>query len=494
MDDDTLHADDHAEGSNVLDEERQEIEKLSKLETKSVKRWRIGAILLVSLRTFITQTDRVKLSRLKQLIVAAALVTTLTFVFLRREEEEDFKTATNRVSQTISDSIHFHLTGVVDAMKGLSEVLSNEAQKDPTVRWPLMKLSSFEVFVQHTRFQTGSEFLVVCPIVQSSDLAAWNAYSIKNQDWIAEGFEVQEKKQTDLNPIPTSVYRFQNFKGKKVLSPESGDDLLPVAPFWQMSPPPFDTSIVNYNALSVAEYRQNYETMLQTRGIVIGRAQSNFLIDYAVSQTEHDVLHGIVPNSNRAGHADDHPHSSVTIPVFERLNDPSSSIVAILVGVLPWDVYLKKLLPVGVNGIFCVLKNSCHQEFTYVVNGQGVEYVGPSDTHDRAFDSFEFVISFDDILRTGTGGNGTSGCRYWISVYPSGALHDQYRSRTPIVFALVVASCFILMTVTFFVYDAQVVRKTKKIIDAAAKSGAVVSVSTAVKDLFFLSQQLTLQT
>jgi hypothetical protein len=68
----------------------------------------------------------------------------------------------------------------------------------------------------------------------------------------------------------------------------------------------------------------------------------------------------------------DHPHSLFMQPVFKTLNDESSEIVGFVNGVLPWDRYLNDLLPEGVKGITCVLKNSCGQSFTYTLNGNEV--------------------------------------------------------------------------------------------------------------------------
>jgi len=60
------------------------------------------------------------------------------------------------------------------------------------------------------------------------------------------------------------------------------------------------------------------------------------------------------------------------VPVFEELNKPDSNIVAYYVGVVPFDRYFAKLLPEGVNGIYCVLRNTCGQAYTYELDGNRV--------------------------------------------------------------------------------------------------------------------------
>lgn len=92
---------------------------------------------------------------------------------------------------------------------------------------------------------------MLAPLVQRAQIEEWNHYANFHQDWIDESFAATpERSRDDVNPIPSSVYRFGRYKGRTVLKPESPDDDhdTVVAPFWQMSRPPFDTSIINFNA------------------------------------------------------------------------------------------------------------------------------------------------------------------------------------------------------------------------------------------------------
>jgi len=101
----------------------------------------------------------------------------------------------------------------------------------------------------------------------------------------------------------------------------------------------------------------------------------------------HDILEQTVdPNSEKGFHGDiteggvdfsadvvyDHPHSFLVQPVLERLNDPKSDMVGLLQSIVPWDAYLRDLLPAGVTGIYVVLKNTCGQEYTYALDGSKV--------------------------------------------------------------------------------------------------------------------------
>jgi hypothetical protein len=63
------------------------------------------------------------------------------------------------------------------------------------------------------------------------------------------------------------------------------------------------------------------------------------------------------------------PDSAIFKPVYQALGDPTSKVVGFLMGVVEWDIYLLGLLPDGVEGIYCVLKNTCGEEFTYKLRG-----------------------------------------------------------------------------------------------------------------------------
>ena len=73
------------------------------------------------------------------------------------------------------------MRGVVEATKGLSEVLTSEAIHTNST-WPFVTLSSFEIYVKNTRGQASSELIVVAPIVTAENIERWNEYSQDNQE------------------------------------------------------------------------------------------------------------------------------------------------------------------------------------------------------------------------------------------------------------------------------------------------------------------------
>lgn len=66
-------------------------------------------------------------------------------------------------------------------------------------------------------------------------------------------------------------------------------------------------------------------------------------------------------------------------------------------------------------------------------------------------------------------------CLYSIDIYPSDALHAEWDSRFPRIFASVVAGTFVIVAITFFIYDRFVRKRNKKVVRAATKTEKVVA-------------------
>lgn len=410
-------------------------------------------------------------------------------------------------AQTIRDATQFSWRSVLGATKGLSEVLTSQAIKTQST-WPFVTLDSFEVLVRNTRLLGRSELVVLAPLVHGADeIVSWNNYSNYHQGWLDESFGATGRSRDDVNPIPSSVYRFGRYKGRTVLKPETGHDEYSetVAPFWQMSRPPFDTSIINYNALSDEDYVDLYTALQQAQTWVVGKAGPNTLLKYTLSEARHDALHttGTLEH-NITGFANNHPHTALVYPVWKyplypqeeyqdstttttTPNAPTTTItttmtttttgnnntlVAMVFNIVPWDTILQNILPPGVVGIDVVLHNTAGQTFTYRLDGPTASYAGSGDWHDTEYNHLEQVVSFGNPERE----QGQGQMEYWFSIYPSRAFAESHDDPTAIIMTIGLAIVFIAMLGTFVLYDAHVVRKNNVILDAAANSNAILAV------------------
>ena len=65
-------------------------------------------------------------------------------------------------------------------------------------------------------------------------------------------------------------------------------------------------------------------------------------------------------------------------------------------------------------------------------------------------------------------------CVYEWKIYPSDEFKSSTEDQSPIIFTVVAACVFVAIAITFFMYDSFVQRRNSKVLDAAAKSNALV--------------------
>jgi class 3 adenylate cyclase len=122
-----------------------------------------------------------------------------------------------------------------------------------------------------------------------------------------------------------------------------------------------------------------------------------------------------------------------------------------------------------------VCLHSAYDRFSYELTGNRAIYLGNGDQHETAFNKYEVVIPFDAYRDPDLAAITEKHCRYSLHMYPSQQFAQGYESNLPIVFTSLVAATFFLMALTFLVYDRFVYRRNIKVVDAAARSNAIVS-------------------
>jgi len=171
------------------------------------------------------------------------------------------------------------------------------------------------------------------------------------------------------------------------------------------------------------------------------------------------------------------PHSFVFHPVHRLVTgNQSTDVVAALGGTIAWDTALSGLLPTGVVGLMVELYNSCGQSFQYQINGPQVVYLGttPANTASSSYAGMELTV--DLALPSSLNYTSTSGrCQYAMRVYPSAQFAAMYENDVPIIFAIVVSTTFVCITIGFFIYDYLVNRRNEKLISLVARSNAIVT-------------------
>jgi hypothetical protein len=127
-----------------------------------------------------------------------------------------------------------------------------------------------------------------------------------------------------------------------------------------------------------------------------------------------------------------------------------------------------------VNGINVVLRNTCNQSFTYLLNGPDAYYIGEGDLHDKTFDELGITV---DLWESNHPNYLTVGnhCLFSLTVYPTVDFKQSHESTAPKIYATVIAGTFLVMIVGLVIYDVMVQRRNLKLVRNAARSNAIVS-------------------
>jgi len=167
------------------------------------------------------------------------------------------------------------------------------------------------------------------------------------------------------------------------------------------------------------------------------------------------------------------PMSLISIPIFNNFDDDRQT-AAVMAAWVDWTMYFESVLPETVQGIHVVLSDSCGGFFTLSIVGETVEFLGPGDLHNAAFNDrrtssrFQRDQSVADGTKLGLSLHQRI-CQIGIDVYPSQTFYDRYKTNTPIVITVSVAIVFIFTALMFVVYDRLVERRQvlvlKKAID-----------------------------
>jgi Adenylate and Guanylate cyclase catalytic domain len=197
-----------------------------------------------------------------------------------------------------------------------------------------------------------------------------------------------------------------------------------------------------------------------------------------VRDRDHEAFHQQLVNYTNPNVVDiwDHPHCHVLQPVFEITNDHSSRPRALLIASIAWDRYLINLLPQGISGITCVLKNSCGQSFTYSLDGNEAFFLGPGDLHDSEYDDTEVVIPFYSASSSHASTTPLPGqCLYTYHIYATDQLKAAFETKIPLALTLIIAATFVAMTLSFCAFDICVRRRNLQIETAKSHSDAIIS-------------------
>jgi hypothetical protein len=406
----------------------------------------------------------------------------------------------------LSDGNIHRIANILQSLSLLTTTsLLDEREENPDQGRGFVTVPAVEAHFGTARQNSGAVVIAYLPTVLPSEVDAWNQYSNEKQGWIQESLSTVNVTDSILPSIWTNSMDDFTADGstcgvpgrRKLMSEEARSQRVPVepdagpfSPVWTFSPPPRaeDVGIVNFDFRLNPIFRNAVDYISSTK-------LPTFL----------DVCNhaSLFDNHDYAG---DSLQTAIAFPVFDGYDRETSNVVGHLIAIIPWVVFYQNILLHGSPPIVTVHENTCHQVFTFEIQGHEGELLAENDLHNKEFEHMVITSSYSHLddhhefygdVGGDTHGDGDTHedehddehehasthseeidnrtCHYTIAVYPTKAFQETYVTSDPIWFAFVVLGVFFVTSLIFAVFDRFVRKRTEKVMSVALKQNAIVS-------------------
>eukprot|EP00977_Amphora_coffeiformis_P017039 scaffold5454_cov176-Amphora_coffeaeformis.AAC.9 len=315
----------------------------------------------------------------------------------------------------------------------------------------------FEAFGQQTMHTTGIQLLAYSPLVNPNNRIGWEAYAVEH---VAAWWTESHSLAGTTPAFPSNAVIVPYIYQQPGLLPDTGPG--PFLPVWQLSPPPVDPSIINFNLLQDPVVQRLVDFATWTGQTAV----SEVLQDGALSEL-------LIPFSSSEGgdssSNDNHPQSILVTPVnFEDV------VVGHVVAVIPWQAFLANILQDGRGPVFVVMRDSCGTAFTYSLARSEAIFLGLGDFHNANYNDMVETVDFmgykGDLTESGIQNH----CQYTMEVYPSKEMEDNFTTNQPLMFMTAVVCVFIFASLIFIVYDKLMQRQQQRTMSTAMRATSIV--------------------
>lgn len=515
---DNIHEDDEASEDDYWpgddrDHDKNAQEKLaqSKALKAQLERQQLAA------KSGTKAVSRLRLLAFLVLLVTAMIVCIGVFWYTYQDEQADFEYIFESSAQRVMQSFHDSVCRLLVGMDALSVAITSYAL-DTNATFPFVTVPHMELRGASTRILTKSVATNYVPLVSDEDRLEWEAYATQKvlqensplKTFLQERTYVsRQDAMMGLDPAPFTLPNISNNEDNNLLlgnlnfstqlfmvnGTVQPNHTGPYLPFYQTSPSLPAPSLPNLNILSFPPLAVGVPQVLAPpHHAYLGDALRGplppvFDMFLQLGQFRH------TPKTFEGD-----AMTPFIYPVFDNF-DEERTCVGLLFATIYWRLHLEGILPDNANGMIVVLSNTVassteeeeashtnstqQRTFTYQVNGPSVDYLGAGDLHDARYDPYEVSANISEFLMTHASVEGMAytmvplsgqdGSQYSISIYPSAQMEQDYITRKPMLYALVVGLVFLFTALVFLAYNILVERRQSIVIDAAIQSSAVVS-------------------
>jgi Adenylate and Guanylate cyclase catalytic domain len=254
---------------------------------------------------------------------------------------------------------------------------------------------------------------------------------------------------------------------------------------WQTSPPPDQAIPINLNLIRTDEYvRAVNEATNSECGILSKVIDVQELFNLNTDST-------LMSDSNSSI-----PHSIVVVPIYQNsssIQDNQQTMVvpaAHAIALVSWIDFLNVSNTHDHPAILVVLTQCDGLSFSFRVDTQTVQYLGPIDVHESKFDQYVIAQQMDTIDKQtskehsldidlnnteNSNDNNINLCPYQVKIYPTDDFLNAYDTKRPLYFTIAVLVVFSFTSLMFLLYDALVQYRQSKLIAIATKTTTILS-------------------
>ena len=437
---------------------------------------------------------------LAAVLLTATIVSALGIYFLTSGlEQDEFEDAFADNSAKLLEAFQSVADRRLGAIQAFAASVTAHAVST-NATWPFVSIPQFAAQGEHVLNLAGALSLVLVMVVEPEERSEWENSFIPKvaPKWVAEEslFTNQTSESSTSSGGPPAVE--EEYEGKPDVTQDG---------FYKQIYDPERTSSGGYRYYIA----KNETSLVWWQNIPFSVEYARKWINMNVRDDESfegEVLDVLKRKRVGLGMTTTNSHGSQGMPIttlyYPLLTGFSNDarVGGAFGTLMNWDLFFVGVLPQNANGLVAVLKNTCGQAFTFMINGPEVVYLGEGDLHDSNYNDMMREVSFTSLINDGIE-KGTfkglpldeNGCQYSLQVHASGEMEDQYISNMPIVYTCGAVLIFVFTSLVFILYDRLVEHRQRIVEREAQKSGAIVSslFPAAYKEKLLEEQEMQLE-
>eukprot|EP00526_Cylindrotheca_closterium_P003695 CAMPEP_0113621262 /NCGR_PEP_ID=MMETSP0017_2-20120614/10860_1 /TAXON_ID=2856 /ORGANISM="Cylindrotheca closterium" /LENGTH=1329 /DNA_ID=CAMNT_0000530993 /DNA_START=95 /DNA_END=4084 /DNA_ORIENTATION=- /assembly_acc=CAM_ASM_000147 len=419
----------------------------------------------------IRASKKARMLRILVVIVFTAFTICLPltiYTITQRNAEESFKEVLSTLTAKLISSVQRKLAEKLSAMDAFGRAFTSyELSSDQS--WPMVTLPNFELRGRHVNELGGFLSVGLLPLVDSSIRDSWQNATQTNLQWLTDANHI-----CGTFTVSSDILQLDSSEGLT-----RDDSSGPFLPTWQQTPA--EASLINVNYLSHPRFAVAANVAISTSSITLSRLED--LESLGEAQTVFKEYYNCLLSKSLdavivdGSEYQNQPLSTIFFPVFGSFSKESRQIVGLLSAIVNFETLFVEALAEDTGGLVAVLENTCGDVFSFEIEGQLANYLGPYDLHNPKYDNLvkRFDLSSTEFQSASEVQLNDTYCPYTTRIYPQDALFDKYNTNKADVYAIIAACIALFVVFIGLLYDYYLHERMKNVEQAAEASRAIVS-------------------